>query len=63
VEKLKLRGLLDEFNRLPRGEKFVEEKAESKLKQVVVEEKADSKPKQLVVEEKQKSNPSKHEIK
>jgi hypothetical protein len=30
---------------------------------VVVEEKADSKPKQLVVEEKQKSNPSKHEIK
>ncbi|CAM6047988.1 unnamed protein product [Sphagnum compactum] len=63
VEKLKLRGLLDEFNRLPRGEKLVEEKAESKPKQLVVEEKADFKPKQLVVEEKQKSNPSKREIK
>jgi 4-alpha-glucanotransferase len=63
VEQLKLRGLLDEFNRLPRGEKLVEEKADSKPKQLVVEEKADSKPKQLVVEEKQKSNPSKHEIK
>ncbi|CAM6021811.1 unnamed protein product [Sphagnum balticum] len=63
LEKLKLRGLLDEFNRLPRGEKLVEEKAESKPKQLVVEEKADSKPKQLVVEEKQKSNPSKGEIK